>query len=86
MVGATLGVAVLGLLFAISGGETGYRLAFLVGGCAELIGAALAFSFIAPDALRKKVVARLEPLRKPGSFFSGLPCIPSNAQSGYGWS
>ncbi|HKA75137.1 MAG TPA: MFS transporter [Xanthobacteraceae bacterium] len=53
MVGATLGIAVLGSLFAVHAGEgapesmiTGLRLAFLGGAAAELTGAALAFAFI----------------------------------------
>jgi EmrB/QacA subfamily drug resistance transporter len=61
MVGATLGVAVLGLLFALHAGDgggeahiAGYRLAYLVGGSGELLGAALAFWFVSADALRKR--------------------------------
>lgn len=56
MVGATLGVAVLGLLFALhsggSGEATGFRLPYLVGGIGELFGAVLAFAFIRADALK----------------------------------
>ena len=59
MVGATLGVAVLGLLFALHAGSDGaaqgesFRLPYLVGGVAELIGAVLAFLFVNPDALHQ---------------------------------
>jgi len=56
MVGATLGVAVLGLLFALhsggSGEAAGFRLPYLVGGIGELFGAVLAFVFIRADALK----------------------------------
>jgi MFS family permease len=57
MVGATLGVAVLGLLFAIhaSGGQVdpaSFRLPYLVGGAAELLGVALALAFIGDGALK----------------------------------
>ena len=55
MVGATLGVAVLGLLFALhSGGGLAFPLPYLVGGAAELFGAVLAFGFISADALKPK--------------------------------
>ncbi|MBV8838661.1 MAG: MFS transporter [Alphaproteobacteria bacterium] len=56
MVGATLGVAVLGVLFALnaSGGAAGFRLPYLVGGAGELIGAGLAFWFVSADALKRK--------------------------------
>ncbi|MEJ0076452.1 MAG: MFS transporter [Alphaproteobacteria bacterium] len=59
MVGATLGVAVLGLLFAVHGGAgdaaAGYWLPFIVGGCcAELLGVVLAVLFINDDVLKKK--------------------------------
>jgi len=56
MVGATLGVAVLGVLFAVhaGGGAAGFRLPYLVGGAAELIGAGLAFAFVSADALKRK--------------------------------
>jgi predicted MFS family arabinose efflux permease len=66
MVGATLGVAILGALFALHAGEAaasgvaasagsgailaGLRLAFLGGGAAELLGGAIAF-VVRPDAL-----------------------------------
>jgi MFS family permease len=57
MVGATLGVAVLGLLFAIhSGGggdAAGFRIPYVVGGVAELLGALLAFWFIGADVLKR---------------------------------
>jgi len=57
MVGATLGVAVLGLLFAMSAGgaadAASFRLPYLVGGAAELLGMAVAFGFIGADALKK---------------------------------
>jgi MFS transporter, DHA2 family, methylenomycin A resistance protein len=60
MVGATLGVAVLGLLFALHAGSgatvqaESFRLPYLVGGLAELVGAVLAFRFVRPDALRQQ--------------------------------
>jgi MFS transporter, DHA2 family, methylenomycin A resistance protein len=58
MVGATLGVAVLGLLFAVhqgAGGTAGgYWLPYVVGGCAELLGVMLAIFFIDANALKKK--------------------------------
>jgi len=58
MVGATLGVAVLGLLFAVHGGAKdaadGYWLPYVVGGCAELVGVVLAIMFIDAHALKKK--------------------------------
>jgi predicted membrane protein len=61
MVGATLGIAVLGSLFAVHAGEgapesmiTGLRLAFLGGAAAELTGAALAFAFIRADAMEQR--------------------------------
>jgi EmrB/QacA subfamily drug resistance transporter len=57
MVGATLGVAILGLLLGAhpGAGENtigGYRLAYLVGGSGELVGALIAFLFVSPHALR----------------------------------
>jgi EmrB/QacA subfamily drug resistance transporter len=62
MIGATLGVAVLGSLFAVhadQGGPeamvTGLRLAFLAGAIGELAGAALALRFIRPDSMDQKV-------------------------------
>lgn len=58
MVGATLGVAVLGLLFALHGGAeepaNGYWLPYLVGGCVELFGIPLAILFIDGNKLKKK--------------------------------
>jgi hypothetical protein len=58
MVGATLGVAVLGLLFSMHAGGTqdasSFRLPYLVGGAAELFGAVLAFVFISANALARK--------------------------------
>jgi EmrB/QacA subfamily drug resistance transporter len=58
MVGAALGVAVLGMLFATGAGVTpdaaSFRLPYLVGGFAELIGMALALAFIRDDTLAKK--------------------------------
>jgi len=57
MVGATLGVAVLGAVFAThvaqGVGTQGLAPAYLVGGIAELIGAAVAFAFIRCDSLRR---------------------------------
>jgi len=56
MVGATIGVAILGLLLGAhpSEGQTaigGYRLAYLIGGAGELIGALIAFVFVSPHSL-----------------------------------
>jgi MFS transporter, DHA2 family, methylenomycin A resistance protein len=59
MVGATLGVAVLGAIFAmVAGGSpdaghviAGLPPAFIVGGIGEMIGAAAAFTFIRRDSL-----------------------------------
>ena len=57
MVGATLGVAVLGAVFAThvaqGVGTQGLAPAYLVGGIGELIGAAVAFAFIRCDSLRR---------------------------------
>ena len=55
MVGATLGVAVLGAIFAMfaggSGGvAAGLPLAFIGGGIGEMLGAAAAFTFIRSDS------------------------------------
>jgi EmrB/QacA subfamily drug resistance transporter len=57
MVGATIGVAILGLLLGAHPGEGGnmlggYRLAYLIGGTGELVGALIAFVFISPHSLR----------------------------------
>lgn len=56
MVGATLGVAVLGAVFAMhvtqDAGTQGLAPAYLGGGIGELIGAAVAFAFIRRDSLR----------------------------------
>jgi hypothetical protein len=58
MVGATLGVAVLGLMFSLDPARdaavqgASFRLPYLVGGTAELSGAVLAFAFIGANALR----------------------------------
>jgi hypothetical protein len=56
MVGATLGVAVLGLSFGTQGdaGGAGFAPAYLVGSAGELLGAVLAFAFVGGDALRKR--------------------------------
>jgi EmrB/QacA subfamily drug resistance transporter len=61
MVGATLGIAVLGALFAVHAGEsspeamvTGLRLAYLGGGLVELSGAAIAFAFIRRDSMEQR--------------------------------
>jgi hypothetical protein len=56
MVGATLGVAVLGAIFAMfasgSGGvAAGLAPAFIGGGIGEMLGAAAAFAFIRRDSL-----------------------------------
>jgi EmrB/QacA subfamily drug resistance transporter len=61
MVGATLGIAVLGAIFAVyaGGGETegmitGLRLAYLGGAIVELSGAAVALVFIRSDSAEQK--------------------------------
>jgi len=63
MVGATLGVAILGSVFAsFAGAEaatgagfmTGMRAALGIGGVAELVGAVIAFAFIRSDSLQAK--------------------------------
>ena len=62
MVGATLGVAILGALFAAhagphaAGGDeflTGMRTALAGGGAAELFGAVVAIAFIRKDSLKQ---------------------------------
>ena len=57
MIGATLGVAVLGAVFAMhvadgGVGTQGLAAAYLGGGIGELIGAAVVFTFIRSDSLR----------------------------------
>jgi MFS family permease len=63
MVGATLGVAILGAAFAVHAGQNaaagsrflpGLRAALIGSGVAELIGAVIAFSFIRHDSLHAK--------------------------------
>ncbi len=63
MIGATMGIAILGALFAVFAGQDaaagegflpGLRAAMLVGGGAELLGAAIAFAFIRSSSLKKK--------------------------------
>ena len=63
MIGATLGVAVLGAVFAAYAGQgaenaagigTGISTAFAVGGAGELLGALVALAFIRGDALRRR--------------------------------
>ena len=61
MVGATLGVAVLGSLFAVHAGDSrseamisGLRLAYLGGAIVELTGALIALAFIRDDAIKQK--------------------------------
>jgi MFS transporter, DHA2 family, methylenomycin A resistance protein len=61
MVGATLGVAVLGSLFAVHAGDSrpeavvsGLRLAYLGGAIVELTGALIALVFIRGDAIKQK--------------------------------
>jgi MFS transporter, DHA2 family, methylenomycin A resistance protein len=57
MIGATLGVAVLGAVFAMhvaeGVGTRGLATAYFVGGIGELIGAAVAFAFIRRDSLHR---------------------------------
>ncbi len=64
MVGATLGVAILGSVFATYAGEhaaagvsflSGLRAAMSVGGGAEFIGAVIAFAVIRPESLEAKL-------------------------------
>jgi predicted MFS family arabinose efflux permease len=61
MVGATLGVAVLGSLFAVHASDSqpeamvsGLRLAYLGGAIVELTGALIALAFIRDDAIKQK--------------------------------
>jgi DHA2 family methylenomycin A resistance protein-like MFS transporter len=63
MIGATMGIAILGALFAAFAGQEaaasggflpGLRAALLVGGSAELVGAVVAFAFIRRDSLKSK--------------------------------
>jgi hypothetical protein len=63
MVGATMGIAILGSLFAAFAGQDamagegflpGLRIAILTGGSFELLGAAIAFAFIRADSLKRK--------------------------------
>jgi MFS transporter, DHA2 family, methylenomycin A resistance protein len=61
MVGATLGIAVLGAAFAVqAAGQTaqamvsGLRLAYLGGGLVELTGALIAIAFVPDDALEQR--------------------------------
>jgi DHA2 family methylenomycin A resistance protein-like MFS transporter len=61
MVGATLGVAVLGSIYAVHAGQgareatvAGLRLALLGGAIGELSGAVLAFAFIRSDSMQQK--------------------------------
>jgi hypothetical protein len=63
MIGATMGIAILGSLFAAFAGQDaqagdgflpGLRAAMLTGGSFELLGAAIAFAFIRADSLRRK--------------------------------
>lgn len=57
MVGATLGVAILGAVFAghaTPGATAGLHAALLIGGLGELLGAMIAFSFVRPDVLGRR--------------------------------
>ena len=63
MVGATLGVAILGALFAAYAGQDaaaganflpGLKAAMIGGGTSELIGAVVAFAFVRHDSLKPK--------------------------------
>lgn len=61
MVGAALGVAVLGAIYAVHQGDAdpqaalpGLRLAYFVGGCVELAGALTALLFIRADSMEQK--------------------------------
>ena len=60
MVGATLGVAILGAVFAFHAGQgtpasftTGWRAGFLIGGAGEMLGAVIAFCFVRRNALAR---------------------------------
>jgi MFS transporter, DHA2 family, methylenomycin A resistance protein len=60
MIGATLGVAILGAVFASHASEgssagflAGLRAAFLIGGAGEMLGSMVAFCFIRRDALSR---------------------------------
>ncbi len=62
MVGATLGIAVLGAIYAVHAGDdgvagmlSGLRLAFLVGAIGELSGAVIALIFTRADSMVRKV-------------------------------
>jgi MFS family permease len=53
MVGATLGVAMLGALYALlGGGSTGFTAALAIGGVVQLMGAAAAWATVPETALR----------------------------------
>jgi hypothetical protein len=61
MVGATLGIAVLGALFAVHAGEStpkamvsGLRLAYLGGALVELAGALVALAIIRADSMEQR--------------------------------
>ena len=63
MIGATMGIAILGALFAAFAGQegaagdgflAGLRAAMLVGGGAELVGAVIAFAFIRSNSLKRQ--------------------------------
>jgi hypothetical protein len=63
MIGATMGIAILGALFAAFAGQDatagqgflpGLRAAMLAGGSFELLGAVIAFAFIRADSLKRK--------------------------------
>jgi len=60
MIGATLGIAILGAIFAVHAAAgspqdavTGLRLAYFGGACAEFAGALIAVTFIRADAARQ---------------------------------
>jgi MFS transporter, DHA2 family, methylenomycin A resistance protein len=60
MIGATLGIAMLGAIYAVysAGSDTqetiiGLRLAYLCGGAVELVGALVAFLFIRADSMEQ---------------------------------
>jgi len=53
MVGATIGVAMLGALYALlGGGPTGFTAALAIGGSVQLTGAAIAWATVPETALR----------------------------------
>jgi len=79
MVGATLGVAVLGAIYAVHAGVAlddgadagavldGFHAAVLIGGLAELLGALVAVSLIRRDSLERRAMTAGDSLSRRGS-------------------